>query len=107
MFARWKERKRRRGMLRGNTAWYAVLVECHRREGKPCQHVVRYLGCTIKEYAGATAWQRAFWRIVDPQLDDLGLDPETRRRIEEKLTERVKRPTAEELEKLDRESLES
>ena len=41
-------------------------------------------------------WEhRAFWRGVDERLDALGLDPETRARVEASVEARVRRVTPE------------
>lgn len=74
----------------------AVLVESRRVEGKPRQKVVAYLGGIREKWVDE--WDkkhRDFWRRVDERLDELGLDLETRARIEASVDARVRRVTPE------------
>ena len=72
----------------------AVLVECRRVDGKPRQRVIAYLGGIREAYVDEREREhRAFWEGVDERLDELGLDPETRARVEASVESRVRRVT--------------
>jgi hypothetical protein len=113
MFVRWKRRERvsrkawkwKAGGPRnwkketqgtGEFLLVAVLVRSERRDGKPRQKVVAYLGA-IAEDGLADFWPRKhFWTAADGRLDALALDPGARQKIKAFLQARVPRPTAEE-----------
>ena len=74
----------------------AVLVECRRVDGNPRQRVVAYLGGIREAYVDERERaHRTFWRGVDERLDALGLDPETRARVEASVESRVRLVTPE------------
>jgi hypothetical protein len=116
MFVRWERRERvsvKRRRLRdergrkhyvaapprktGEFVLVVRLVKSERRDGKPRQKVVAYLGIVREEYAEHPTHREAFWRRASARLDALGLDPEERGKIEAALLARVPRPSAEEV----------
>ena len=95
MFVRWKQRERtRRGHKTGKFVLSAVLVRSERREVKPRQKVVGYLGSIREEAVGFHYHRVGFWGGADRCLDSLGLDGDTRERVEAALATVVERPTA-------------
>ncbi len=94
MYVRWQSRSRLR---RGKSPLItAELVECRRVDGKPRQRLLAYLGGIREAYVDEREGKhRAFWRGVDERLDTLGLDPETRARVEASVESRVRRVTPE------------
>jgi hypothetical protein len=77
----------------------AVLVQSERRDGKPRQKIVAYLGFVREEHAREKVWARKmFWDEARRRLDALGLGPAERQKVEAALGARVPRPTAEEVE---------
>jgi hypothetical protein len=118
MFVRWKKREKvsrkrmtwrmvRRGEASGPVGsyqvkttgkflWSAVLVNCERRDGKPRQKIVAYLGGIDQECIKHTDHRASFWDGATRKLDDLGLDGATRRKVEASLTAVVRNPTARE-----------
>ena len=94
MFVRWQRRGRVRKAK--SPLLTAVLVESRRVDGKPRQRVIAYLGGIREAHIDERERQhRAFWRSVDVHLDALGLDPETRARVEASVESRVRRVTPE------------
>ncbi len=95
MYVRWQRRRRVR-KRKSSPLLTAVLVESCRVDGKPRQKGIAYLGGIREAYVDERAWEhRAFWLSVDERLDALGLDPETRARIEASVESRVRRVTPE------------
>jgi hypothetical protein len=107
MFVRWKRRERttasrraRRKDPSGRTGRFllsAVLVQSERRDGKPRQKVVAYLGCISEDRVGDMFPRKHFWDKVGRRLDTLRLEPEIRREVEAALLTRVAQLTAEEM----------
>ncbi len=95
MYVKWGSRRRvRRG--KSSPLLTAVLVESRRVDGDPRQRTIAYLGGIREAYVDVREWEhRAFWRGVDERLDALGLDPETRARVEASVESRVRRVTPE------------
>jgi hypothetical protein len=94
MYVRWK-----RAILRRSTdhRLSAFLVESRRVDGKPRQHVVRYLGSTRESQLDNSSWRDSFWRGVDHHLATLALDDSTREWITDTLAATVPPPSEEEL----------
>ncbi len=93
MFVRWKSRVlRHQSWRRSWRAFYAVLVESHRVNGKIRQKVLAHLAHIREEHIDAIAHQEYFWRRVDWRLDEMQVAPEVRRQVEQKLAARVPRP---------------
>lgn len=101
MYVRWKRqplRRRRFDSRPDRTAMRAVLVAAERRDGKPRQRIVAYLG-SIDDYLAQYPWNRQhFWREVEARLAALHLEPSTREHVLDALSVRVPRPTENELE---------
>ncbi len=94
MYVRWQRRLRKK--CGGSPLLTAALVENRRVDGKPRQRVMAYLAGIREKFIGEREKEhRQFWRKVDERLDDLGLDPATRTRIEGNIEARVARVTAE------------
>ncbi len=92
MYVKWQRRPRKR--TDGSPLLMAVLVESHRVDGKPRQRVVAYLAGIRERFVGEREDKHdEFWRSVDAHLDALGLDAETRARIEASIAKRVARVT--------------
>jgi hypothetical protein len=118
MFVRWKRRERlsvkawkqredrspgwwkKRRLGTGKFLLSAVLVRAERRDGKPRQQVVAYLGSIDEANSGQLAPREHFWRAVDDRLATLDLDPTQRQLVEAALAKRVARLTAAEAEEL-------
>jgi hypothetical protein len=106
MFVRWKRRqrvgtsRRRRGKP-GVVLLSAQLVRSVRREGKPRQEVVAYLGSIeegrVGEFEGRFWFWRVMGRVIVGRIDALGLEPAERRRVLDALEAVVAPPTAAEL----------
>jgi hypothetical protein len=106
MFVRWKRKRRKETWDReGSSPPYtlsAVLVESRRVDGRPRQRFVKRLGSLWEGRIDGPDrgwWRAVFWRDVDKNLDALGLDVETRARLEIQVTRRVPRPTEEDRER--------
>lgn len=92
MYVKWQRRPRR--TMGGSPLLMAVLVESHRVDGKPRQRVVAYLAGIRERFVGEREDKHdKFWRSVDAHLDALGLDAETRARIEASVAKGVARVT--------------
>jgi hypothetical protein len=79
---------------------HAQLVRSEKREGKPRQKILAYLGCCREICASPDCeWglehRHAFWVTAEAALDRLALDAATRSKIETALAARVARPTPE------------
>ncbi len=95
MFVRWQRRRRVR-WRKSSPLLTAVLVQSRRVDGNPRQRVVAYLGGIREAYVDERESEhRAFWLSVDAHLDELGLDPETRAKVEASVEARVRRITPE------------
>jgi hypothetical protein len=101
-FVRWGRPDEVRERRTGEFLLIAHLVRSERRDGKPRQKVVGYLG-SIREEAEYVGHRKHFWEHADKRLDALALEAEERRRIEAALLARVPRPTAGEVEAEERE----
>ena len=94
MYVRWQRRTRKRRPR--SPLLVAVLVECRRVDGKPRQNVVGYLAGIGEQLVGEREREhREFWAKVDKRLDELGVDGDTRAKIEASIDRRVVRVTAE------------
>jgi hypothetical protein len=102
MFVRWIKREGRKGQVR----WSAVLVEAVRKDGKPRQRHVAYLGSVNLKHLKASdarviynfnALQCSFWLRVNERFDELKLSPEDRQRLSEALVAKVAIPPAEDI----------
>ena len=94
MYVRWQRRLRKK--CGGSPLLTAALVENRRVDGKPRQRVMAYLAGIRERFIGEREKEhRQFWRKIDERLDDLGLDPATRTRIEGSIEARVPRVTDE------------
>ncbi len=92
MFVRWQRRGRVRKAK--SPLLTAVLVECRRVDGDPRQRVIAYLGGIREAHVDERERaHRTFWEGVDAHLDELGLDPETRAKVEASVESRVRRVT--------------
>ncbi len=92
MYVKWQRRPRKR--TGGSPLVMAVLVESHRVDGKPRQRVVAYLAGIRERFIGEREDEHnKFWRSVDAHLDALGLDAETRAKIETSVARTVARVT--------------
>ena len=98
MFVRWNRRERART---GKFLLAALLIQAERRDGKPRQKVVAYLGSIKEERVPSPYIRKWFWRDVDRRLDSLGLEAEVRQKVEASLVVRVPRPTEEEIDAAD------
>jgi hypothetical protein len=98
MYVRWK----RRLAARGNLVLTAALVRSERRNGKPRQTVVAYLGSVNDLVLKHILRRNAFWEEVNRRLDALVLDPLQRKKIESNLASMVSRPSPEEVAKAQR-----
>jgi hypothetical protein len=106
MFVRWKQRPRwssthRHGRQKTDRVLLvAVLVKSERRDGRPRQRTVAYLGSIARDRTG-DPWPRFhFWKAVSARLDSLNLDAPMRKKIETSLRARVGQPTDEEAQHL-------
>ncbi len=95
MYVRWHRRRRVR-RRKSSPLLTAVLVESRRVDGEPRQKGIAYLGGIREAYVDERESEhRAFWLSVDAHLDELGLDPDTRARVEASVESRVRRVTPE------------
>jgi hypothetical protein len=98
MFVRWKRRR----LLHGHdVSHYAVLVENTWRHGAAHQRVVCYLAHIRERYRTAPAHRAWFWRRAEARLNQVGLAPDVRQRIEAHLAAAVPRPTEQERQQVD------
>jgi hypothetical protein len=88
----------RKSQPTGDYALSAQLVESRRIDGKPRQHVIKYLGTIDSHRIQDVGPRMFFWRHVGTALKALALPPEQQRPIELALHERVPFPTKEEIE---------
>lgn len=112
MFVRWKRTKRlkRRGITvkeTGRVALVAMLVRSERREGKPRQTVVAYLGSIGTDRLGDAYPRRWFWEKCDARLAVLALEPADRARIELAINAVIPRPSPEEIKDAEQELAEA
>jgi len=73
----------------------AVIVESRRVEGRPRQHLIRYVGSIDGSDIQRLSARRGFWDRADIVL--VQFDQERRERFEQTLETKVRRPTAEEV----------
>ncbi len=97
MFVRWKRRERGKAASAGKYLLTAALVRSERRDGKPRQKVVAYLGSIREEWTGEVWPRKQFWEFADKVLGAAGLDAQTTAKAEAALLSRVARPTPEEV----------
>ncbi len=107
MFVRWKSRKSTDGIsyhARSNSVThYAVLVESVRVSGKPQQKFIAHLGNYNEGNRFRSRNQHIdFWKMIHQRLNELKITGDDRKRIEQKLTERVQQPTEEEIQEAQR-----
>jgi hypothetical protein len=107
MFVRWKRYARKTQLRWKNAREYeeithtllvAALVQSERRQGKPRQKVVAYLGSIREERLSEVLPREWFWSHAVDVLDRLGFDANQRAVVETALRQRVRRPSAEEVE---------
>jgi hypothetical protein len=113
MFVRWKRRERvsrkahrwkttgpryrgKEAQGTGKFLLVAVLVRSERRNGRPRQKTLAYLGSIAEDHLADYWPRRWFWESADRGLGALGLDDDDRQKVEAALQARVRRPTAEE-----------
>jgi len=94
MFMRWKRRRlvQHDGNGLPQYSLYAVLVENQRVEGRTMQRVVKYLGYIAEIAIHHDEERERFWERIAEALNDMALEPERRRIIEEKIAVLVPRP---------------
>jgi hypothetical protein len=98
MFVRWKIRTLRKPhWAQPDQAFYAVLAESRRVNGRPRQKIVKYLSSIREQEMRSPIYATKFWRQVESALASLVLDPATRQKVETALSRRVARPTHAEL----------
>lgn len=85
MYLRWKRRQRLNRWTGRKTVLTVSLVRCERRDGKPRQILVGYLGIIEQELVGDINARHHFWQGVGRRLDNLALDPPQRKRVEHDL----------------------
>jgi len=73
----------------------AVIVESRRLDGRPRQHLVKYLGSIDCADVQRLSERRRFWERADSVLTKF--TPEERERFEHALETKVRRPTEEEV----------
>jgi hypothetical protein len=73
----------------------AVIVESRRIEGRPRQHLIRYVGSIDGADIQQLSARRGFWDRADAVLAEF--DQDQRKRFEQALETKVRRPTAEEV----------
>jgi hypothetical protein len=102
MFLRWQHRARLYEGLFGHTGvrWNAILAESVRVDGRPRQRHVAFLGSFLDRSDFGPRSRVWFWDNVNARLDRLGsrLSPQDRKKVEEAIARKVKRPTPEEIE---------
>jgi len=76
-------------------SWVAVIVESRRVDGRPRQHLIRYIRSIDCADVHRLAARRGFWDRADVVLAEF--DQEQRERFEQALETKVRRPTAEEV----------
>jgi hypothetical protein len=99
MYLRWKQRRAARGKL----VLTAVLVRSERRNGKPRQKIVAYLGTVDNCLKKRVLRRHRFWERVDRRLDELTLDPALRQNVEAGILAVVSRPSPDEVQAAERE----
>src|SRR5713101_1723338 len=77
------------------TSWVAVIVQSRRVDGRPRQHLIRYVGSIDCADVQSLSARRRFWDRADIVLAQF--DQEQRERFEETLESKVRRPTADEV----------
>ncbi len=100
MFVRWKrrestyarERRRTSADERGATL-YAVLVESVRVDGKPRQKFVCQLAKVCEKDLNHRAIPFHFWKKATGKLNTLSLDESERKKIEQQLAAKIRRPS--------------
>lgn len=102
MFVRWKRRKLKGKLSRGDDPGYAldaVLVESVRINGKPRQKFLAHLATIEERLLHQTVARFCFWRNVHFSLQPLAIDVETIEKINAALLSIVPRPSSAETEK--------
>ena len=93
MYVKWQRRPRKR--VGGSPLLTAVLVESRRVDGNPRQKHVAYLASIRERFIGVSQGRHdGFWESVDAGLDALGLDADSRDRVEASVAEKVPRVAA-------------
>ncbi len=77
------------------TSLVAVIVQSRRVEGRPRQHLVKYVGSIDCSDVQLLSTRRRFWDRADAVLAKF--DQEQQERFEQTLETKVRRPTAEEV----------
>jgi hypothetical protein len=75
-------------------SWVAVIVESRRVDGRPRQHLIRYVGSIDSSDVQLLSARRRFWDRADAVLAEF--DQKQRERFELALSAKVPRPTSEE-----------
>ena len=102
MYVRWKRRKLTRRLRDGSKpgySLYAVLVKSERINGRPRQRVVKHLGSFREKEILSVIVRDYFWRRIEAKLSKLDLDPDTRSRVEARLSQTIPRPSQAEKDK--------
>ncbi len=95
MYVRWKVRKLSKRGSQGpaRRAFYAVVAECSRVDGKPRQKVIKYLGRIHEQSIADPAERLEFWKSALGKLDELDIESAIRSKLESKMSEVVPRPS--------------
>lgn len=87
MFIKWQTRSRVRSTKHLGDLLTCSLVESCRVDGKPRHRVVAYLG-SVRDMLHSNH-RIAFWNNVQYRLDQIGLEPDARAKIEATIAMRV------------------
>ncbi len=100
MFVRWKRREstyaRERSLTSADergTTLYAVLVESVRVDGKPRQKFICQLAKVCEKDLNHQAFPFHFWKKATGKLNTLALDESERKKIEQQLAAKIRRPS--------------
>jgi hypothetical protein len=100
MFVCWQHRVRLYGFGHSGVRWKASLIESVRVDGKANQRHIAHLGSFLDRSDFAPRSRVWFWDNVNVRLNRLGnrVSPQDRKKIEDAIACKVKRPTPEEIE---------
>ncbi|WP_374027422.1 hypothetical protein ACES2J_12505 [Bdellovibrio bacteriovorus] len=100
MFARWKSQLLRKSLRhRGSPkhAYYAIIVEAYKKDGRPAQRLVRYIGGIREQDLNSPFHRKEFWERADRIMAEMNLAPQMRSSFEQKFAAKVPRPSRSEL----------